>query len=489
MIGRLVIRHLTLHPVRSLVFIGAYAAGVSVMLALLSIGEVMVEQSRDEQWVGGGDVTVVPAGVDLETLRTGGAAFFGIDEARFVAREVLGGPRSANEIESVAPWIEDRAVYLRRLDGDAAVAVRAGGQIPSAAQALEAATEITAGHWNDSPASRRWLQPTALQLYHELDRFHLPPQTVRGDTTWAEWHYFNLLWPDQQRWLYLSFILGGDLSGDRWGGIVLARYRTPDGRHGSYADTLTANDIVFSTSSADLKFGDHTVRLLDEPIRYQVRARLPDLQGGPPLTIDIEVRPEPHRYLPPVELAASDSFVSGYVVPALRADATGRVCAGSNCLDVSGTMGYHDHNWGTWANVVWDWGVAHAGEFDVLYGGVHVDIVAQRTEARFLGYLVDSLGVAAVLEPRDLRYSGQRAIRFDGKNVTVPERLSWTATQGADSLTAEIALANVTLSWLALGVDSNVYFAQMQGNLKLSGGLAGRAVDSSGPGFFEAYLR
>lgn len=491
MIGRLLFSHLALHPIRSLVFVGAYAVGVSVMLALLSIGEVMVDQSRDEQWVGGGDVTIVPAGVDLETLRSGGAAFFGIDQARFMAREVLGGPRLANGIGAVAPWIDDRAVYLRRLDSDEAVAVRAAGQIPSAALALGASTEITAGRWTDSPDAVRWLKPTAPELYHEIDRFHLPPETVRGDTTWAEWHYFNLLWPDHERWLYLSYILGGDPSSDHWGGVVLARYRTPDGRDRSYADTLTANDIVFSTSAADLKFGDHAVELLDEPLRYHVRARLPARQEGPPLTIDIEVHPEPHRYLPPVELAASDSFLSGYVVPALRARPTGRVCVGVDCLDASRTMGYHDHNWGTWANVVWDWGIAHAGEFDVLYGGVHGDVVHGngRSEERYLGFVADSLGVAAVLEPRELTYSGQRTFTFDGENVVVPARLSWTAAQGPDSLSVEITLANVALSRLRLGGEPKRYFAQMQGILTLRGRLAGRNVDSSGPGFFETYLR
>jgi hypothetical protein len=491
MIGRLVFRHLALHPIRSAVFVGAYAAGVSVMLALLSIGEVMVDQSRDEQWVGGGDVTVVPAGVDLETLRTGGAAFFGIDQARFLAREVLGGPRLEDAVEAVAPWIGDRAVYLRRLDGEAYVAVRAGGQIPSAARALGAPLEITAGSWSDSPASAIWLTPTSAALYHELDRFHLPPEPVRGDSTWAEWHYFNLLWPDEERWLYLSYILGGDLTGDRWGGIVLARYRTPDGRHRSYADTLAAEDIVFSTTAADLRFGSHTVELIDDPVRYRVRARLPALQRGPPLTIDIEVHPMPHRYFPPAEIAASDSFVSGYVVPALRAATAGQVCIGTSCLDVRETVGYHDHNWGTWAGVVWDWGVAHAGEFDVLYGGVHGETAeqARRTGARFLAYVVDSLGVAAVLEPQALVYAGRQAIPFEAGSVPVPETLTWTAAQGIDSLTAQIALEKVALSRLTLGGDQNVYFAQMQGTLTLRGIVGGRNVDVRGPGFFETYLR
>jgi hypothetical protein len=491
MIGRLVLRHLALHPIRSLVFVGAYAAGVSVMLALLSIGEVMVDQSRDEQWVGGGDVTVVPAGIDLETLRTGGAAFFGIEQARFLAREVLGGPRLANSVEAVAPWIDARAVYLRPSAGSVAVAVRASGQVPSAAEALQAHPEITSGRWTDSDYGARWLQPTRVQLYHELDRFHLPPEQVRGDSTWAEWHYFNLLWPGQERWLYLSYILGGDLESDRWGGIVLARYRTPDGHHRSYADTVTADDIVFSTSSADLKLGSHTVELIDNPVRYQVRARLQALQGGPPLTIDVEVHPRPHRYFPPVQLAASGSFVSGYVVPALRADATGRVCLGADCLDVRETTGYHDHNWGTWGGVVWDWGVAHAADFDVLYGGVHGEAAedARNAGARFLGYVVDSLGVAAVLEPRELVYTGRQAIRFENETVPVPEGLSWIAVQGTDSLTVQIAFERVALSRLALGGDQDVHFAQMQGTLTMRGVLGGRAVDARGPGFFETYLR
>ncbi len=491
MIGRLVLRHLALHPIRSLVFVGGYAAGVSVMLALLSIGEVMVQQSRDEAWVGGGDLTVVPVGVELETLRTGGAVFFGIEQARFIARAILLGPRLADQVETAAPWLDDRAVYLRRGGRQGVVPIRASGIIPSAAAALGAPPQLSAGGWADSEADRRWLAPTAYELYSEIDRFHLPPAAVRGDTTWAEWHYFNLLWPEENRWLYLSYILGGDLSGDRWGGIVLARYRTPDGRHHSFADTLRADAIEFSTRSPDVRFGPHTVQLVDDPARYRVRARLPALDGGPPLEVDVELQPAPGRYFPPVELAASDSFLSGYVVPALRADASGRVCQGEVCLSVEATIGYHDHNWGTWGGVVWDWGAAHAGAFDVLYGGVHGVAAeeARRHGVRFLGYVVDSLGVAAVLEPHELIYSDEQTIEHDGRAVVAPRRLRWSAVQGSDSLLADIELARIALSRLRLGADADVYFAQMQGTLALSGVLAGRRVDARGPGFFETYLR
>lgn len=491
MIGRLVLRHIALHPIRSIVFVGAYASGVAVMLALLSIGEVMVVQSRDEKWVGGGDVSVLPAGVDLETLRTGGAVFFGLEQARFVARSILDGPRLAYAVDAVAPWIDDRAVYVRRSGSDAAVPVRASGQIPSTARGLGAAPEVTSGEWLDSEADRLWLRPTPFQLYSEIDRFHLPPASVRGDTTWAEWHYFNLLWPDEERWLYLSYILGGDLSSDRWGGLVLARLRTPDGRHRSFADTVSAGEIEFSTSSPDLRIGPHSVDLLDEPARYRVRAVLPSLQRGPPLRVDLEIEPAPHRYFPPAELASSGSFVSGYVVPALRARARGTLCWDARCWEVEETHAYHDHNWGTWGGVLWDWGVAHAGDLDLLYGGVHGAAVeeARRRGTRFLVYAVDSAGVAAVLEPKTLDYSGSRPVIFEGETVLVPEMLTWTARRGEDSLTAVIELQHIGLSRLSLGADAQVYFAQMQGTMTLAGKLGSRPVSARGPGFFETYIR
>jgi hypothetical protein len=233
------------------------------------------------------------------------------------------------------------------------------------------------------------------------------------------------------------------------------------------------------------------VRLLRDPARYRIRASLPAVEGGPPLIVDIDVRPEPHRYFPPTELAATDSFVSGYVVPALRATATGRVCLGRACLPVDGTLAYHDHNWGTWSGVIWDWGVAHAGAFDVLYGGVHgpgAEHEARRRGIRFLGYVVDSLGVAAVVQPRGMVYSGTRPLIFAGDTIGVPRYLSWTAIQRADSLAAQIDLRRAALSRLTLGGEADVLFAQMQGTMRISGHIGGLPIDESGPGFFETYL-
>ena len=49
-----------------------FSIGVGVMIVLLSVGEAMLEQSRDVSLVGGGEVTVLPQGIDVEAMRTGG---------------------------------------------------------------------------------------------------------------------------------------------------------------------------------------------------------------------------------------------------------------------------------------------------------------------------------------------------------------------------------------------------------------------------------
>ena len=85
MIGRLVWQSLAQRPGRSLLLLLGYGLGVGVTVALLSIGDALVEQSRDRDLLGGGDLVVVPAGIDLETLKTGGVSslYFTVDQARF----------------------------------------------------------------------------------------------------------------------------------------------------------------------------------------------------------------------------------------------------------------------------------------------------------------------------------------------------------------------------------------------------------------------
>src|SRR6185503_17608133 len=112
-------RNLTLKPWRSVFLLFGFSMGVAVMIVLLSIGEALLDQSRDERLVGGGEITVLPEGVDVEVLKTGGLGglFFSIDHARFIYGQLLAAPRLSNDVAAVAPQIESKLLYARTASG------------------------------------------------------------------------------------------------------------------------------------------------------------------------------------------------------------------------------------------------------------------------------------------------------------------------------------------------------------------------------------
>ena len=176
MILLLALRNLVHRPWRSALLFLGYGLGVSVMIVLLAIGEALIAQASDEKLVGGGDVTVLPEGLDVEVMKTGGLGglFFSIPNARFVQLQLLAAPRLAREVRAVAPQIDGKLVYLRLPDGRE-LPVRATGEVPSATRAVGAAPALAAGTWTDDDGDRRWARPTPPELRHDIDRFHRPP--------------------------------------------------------------------------------------------------------------------------------------------------------------------------------------------------------------------------------------------------------------------------------------------------------------------------
>src|SRR6266699_2995797 len=150
MLSVLSFRHLTQRPWRTLLLLLGYAAGVATMVVLLSVGEAMLTQSRDERLVGGGEITVLPEGIDVEVMKTGGLGgmFFSIDRARFIYRQLLAAPRLAPDVRAVAPQIVGKLVYLAVADGRE-IAARAHGGIPSRNTAVGVGAALEAGEWRD----------------------------------------------------------------------------------------------------------------------------------------------------------------------------------------------------------------------------------------------------------------------------------------------------------------------------------------------------
>jgi hypothetical protein len=233
--------------------------------------------------------------------------------------------------------------------------------------------------------------------------------------------------------------------------------------------------VELDTARADLRLSRSLVRQRNGA--YYLVAHAQGTRGA--LKIDMTVVPDRHRYFPPVE-TREGSFVSGYVVPALSAEATGKICVGGRCRNFSEAPAYHDHNWGVWRGVTWEWGAGTGLRYNLLYGGVYG---ASNTTPFFLA-LVDSLGVKQVLRFNDIRYEGRLA---SATSAHAPERFSLAATHEEDSVRLKVRVMDALGTNMAAG-DFRRIFLQMRGSFVLTGRVAGQTVVDSGTGFFETYL-
>src|SRR4051812_35016889 len=135
---------------RTAMLLAGYGLGVATMIVLLSVGEALVLQASDEKLVGGGDITVLPQGIDVEVMKTGGLGgmFFSIDHSRFIYRQLLASKRFSSSVSSAAPQIGGKLIYVRSSDGVLRTAL-ADGEIPSRSEQLGALPRIAAGSWSD----------------------------------------------------------------------------------------------------------------------------------------------------------------------------------------------------------------------------------------------------------------------------------------------------------------------------------------------------
>jgi hypothetical protein len=496
----LALRNFAYRPWRSALLFLGYGMGVTVMIVLLSIGEALITQASDERLVGGGDVTVLPEGLDVEVMKTGGLGglFFSIGNARFVYSQILASPRLARDVRAVAPQIEDKLVYLRTRDG-AERTVRASADVPSATRAVGAAPELLAGRWEDDAGDRRWARPTPAELRHDIDHFHVPSDSTGDLSTWAEWHYFNVLSHDERRWAFVALIVSGDVPAGRHAATFTVTLREQGGATRRFAAAVPAGEVRFSTSDADVTAGAASVTVLPDG-RYAVRGRATAEQGTGTVDVDLVVSPAAGAYLPSASRGTDDSF--GYVVPGLRASASGRICtdgARGACDVYDGAQSYHDHNWGVWRDVTWEWGASRAGQYTVLYGRVHP--AGAPASGPLYVYLVDSLGFLGAFRPPRISYEDGRQIAVNGRPLRVPSRATMVDVRGDDTLRIAIDVDD------AIGTDfsgmlggegrgdaaraappgAQPYFIQMKGRMTLEGRVRGVPVRGTGAGFFETY--
>jgi hypothetical protein len=181
----------------------------------------------------------------------------------------------------------------------------------------------------------------------------------------------------------------------------------------------------------------------------------------------------------------------------LRADAAGSICVATACTRYDGAQAYHDHNWGVWRGVTWQWGASRAGSYTFLYGRVEAaDSVA--TTPPLVVYLVDSTGFLELFRPRDITYVDGRTTVVNGVAIRTPSRADMVDVRGDDTLRISIAIEDATATdtrspavergeGLARREIARPYFVQMKGTATIGGRIRGTPLAGSGAGFFETY--
>jgi hypothetical protein len=203
--------------------------------------------------------------------------------------------------------------------------------------------------------------------------------------------------------------------------------------------------------------------------------------------LDVTLEPEPFRYFPPVVLREGLT-PSGYVVPALSARAWGRLCLDGTCRRLRDAPAYHDHNWGVWRGVRWEWGSARGERLNLLYGVVHTpeDTLLGPGGRSLFVTLVDSLGVVQVFRAPAIEYRGPGGAPL-GPGAR-PAAFGFTATRDADTLRVEVEVTDAGATRKTAAGPGWV-FLQMRGSVRLEGRAAGVPLADRGWGFFETYVR
>jgi hypothetical protein len=472
---------LRFRPYRTLFLLLGFAVGVMVMTVLLSVGTAVLDQAMDEDLTGGGDIVLLPAGIDIQVLKTGGvtAMNFDIPNARFLTREFF-TPKRIPSVRNVSP--ELTRTYATLTHGGREQLVRIDGVVPSRFTSLWSA--FPAAALGDSAGDRAYVDPDFIQTLATIDAFHTP--VIDSTQTWAEWHYFNYH-DDKGRSLYVSInalAYQEDLAASGYSrGMVLFQYVDERGKRTRVVDVLPGREIAASTLTPDLTVGLNVVRW--EGGSYAVNVSMSDSTGAP-ITVQLDLEATPHQYVPPVTPMGS-KVPFGYVVPVVRGHMTGRLRIGGQSIALDG-IGYHDHNWGHFRDAVWDWGVVHLDhDVSILYGRF-AGSAAELSHQPLLFAVFDKDG------PRPFVLTSSYRVTW-GDSARVPVAITMHARVGQDPLDLKIDVTRRVESETGAGKQglfradpsARSFFIQMEGRAHLTGLIDRKKINLDGHAFSETF--
>jgi hypothetical protein len=464
-IGRLAVRSLVAHPVRSAVLAAGFGVGVGVMAILLGVAQVVLEQSRTPALVGGGDVLIRLGPYVPAQLVLAGA----LQSDAFRPRVRVASPSHAETL------------YLLR-DGRA-TRVRARGGIPSLERALGDRETAGVAAWRDSPGDTEWTRNTPEKMLRHLDRFSGIPDAPEWRQSWAEWLYFNGRARDAR--LYLTFIVGPMTGEDRRAASV--RLQLDRGRGIEDYDESRPITHGAALAAPDLVIGASSVRL--EGMQYHIHL---DLRGAKDRRVvgDLTLDAAPGRLFPRAEFTGARGWLTGYVVPVMSGPLNGSLTVDGERISLDGGSGYHDHNWGFWRGMSWRWGQVQHDDLSLLYGRIFPPREAADPERLpgFLGVVGPGGPLAyttdvTITETNDARGQPQ-TITVNGRGNNLELQLRFDVESMATRRASPSATPGATgLDTLSSGLD----FFQLRGTYTVTGRAADRAITFTAPGSAETF--
>jgi hypothetical protein len=461
---RLAYRSLATRPVRTLLLACGFGLGIAVMAILLGIGAVILDQARSPALMGGGDVVIA-------------GALGGVENARFVLSSVLGAPDLRARVVAASP--STRAMLYVMTPGKA-WPVAARGGVPSLERAIGDPETTGVPGWVDTPADRAWAAPDSAGVLRAMDRFHVQPPVPEFARSWAEWLYFNGRTPDGRVRFYLTF-LGGPTAADGTRAMTVRLQLERDGRTTNYSIGVQADAERVRARAPDLDVAGNEVRL--DGLHYRIALRLP-AEGvpGSSATGHIVLDAAPGRSLPPVVIQGARGWRSGYVVPVLSGAVHGLLAVDGVDVPLDGATGYHDHNWGFWQGVHWQWGQVAHDDVSFVYGRVFppASVADPDRVPGFLGILgADGpLGVSddVAITERDVAGS-PRQLDITARGTDVDMRLAFAVDR------------TIRTAWGRGGAEGGAAldFLQLSGAYRVTGHVAGRPIDFTARGAAETF--
>jgi hypothetical protein len=485
MMLRLACRSLMTRPIRAAVLAAGFGFGIAVMAELLGVGHVMLDQARSPALNGGGDLVVR-------------GPFGSVPSARFVTSSVLGAPDLADRVAVASPSRHAR-VFLMTRNGP--VAVSATGGIPSLERSLGDSDIAGIKSWTDAPGDERWSRPESGGVLRAMDRFHAIPDVPARARSWAEWLYFNGRSRDGRLRVYVTFLVGprADTPGKRHATVRVQIER--EGRSSNYSAHEEVDEALVLVNAPDLEIAGNRVRLEGRTYRMTLavdsdrdasvtqllapgsvaqafRPAAVRLKPRATVTGEIVLEAALNQSLPPSAIRGAGGWVSGYVVPVLAGTMRGTLRIGGESLVFENAAGYHDHNWGFWEGVSWQWGQVAHGDLSVVYGRIFppADVA---DPARVPGYLAllgpdGPLAFAAGVTIDDAQLG---RVNINAKSRDVDLQMAFVADETVRTAMDLIGAPGVT----------PLDFIQMGGAFRVTGTAAGRSLDFDARGSAETF--